>query len=457
MHEAKLLTDKANNLNIIARNDPMPAAERLENHDQKTAPEPTPLRRRARVVILGAGFAGLSVARKLANEQVDVTIVDRQNHHLFQPLLYQVATAELSPGDIAWPIRTILRNANNVRVVMAEVQSVDTDAKVVRLDESELKFDYLVVATGVTHDYFGNNEWEETAFGLKTIDDATNIRRRILLAFERAEIAQDDDEIDRLLTFVVVGAGPTGVELAGALAELTRAAMRRDFRHIEPSRTRILLVEAGNSVLSSFDENMREYAVAALKRLGVEVLLSEAITSCSATGVVIGDQQVASANVLWAAGVKAEGPSDWLRAETDRAGRIVVDDRLGVSNIANVFVVGDCASVTGEDNLPVPGVAPAAKQQGSYIGTRILSLVNGIDSDVFRYKDVGSLATIGRNHAVVDLGWLRLRGRLAWWTWGIAHIYFLIGTRNRLLVALQWLWAYFTSSRGVRLITGASQ
>jgi len=418
--------------------------------------EKKPLRRRARVVILGAGFAGLSVARELAGRPVDVVIIDRQNHHVFQPLLYQVATAELSPGDIAWPVRTILRNAKNIRVVMGDVESVDHNNKRVFVADREFSYDHLVIATGVTHDYFGNDDWASSAGGLKTLDDATAIRHRVLFAFERAEVTVDDAEIDRLLTFVVVGAGPTGVELAGALAELARDAMRRDFRHIEPTRARVILVEAGTSVLSAFDEQLREYAREALLRLGVEVHLGEAITDCNARGVVIGDKEVASANVLWAAGVKADGPAAWLDIEGDRAGRIVVDQRLGVDGLEDVFVIGDCASVTGHDGNPVPGVAPAAKQQGRYIGKRILARIEGRDCEAFRYRDAGSLATIGRNHAVVDLGWLRLRGRLAWWLWGIAHIYFLIGTRNRLLVALQWLWVYLSSRRGVRLITGAS-
>ncbi len=426
----------------------------IESGSVSQRPRPA-IRRRARVVILGAGFAGLSVARQLANRNVDVTIVDRQNHHLFQPLLYQVATAELSPGDIAWPVRTILRGAANVRVMMAEVVSIAHEQKTVLLTEGELQYDYLVVATGVTHDYFGNDDWSESARGLKTIDDATRIRRRVLLAFERAELAKDDAQIDRLLTFVVVGAGPTGVELAGALAELARNAMPRDFRHIETTGARVLLVEAGDSVLSSFNQEMRDYAHAALIKLGVEVHLGEAITDCTADGVVIGDKTVAAANVLWAAGVKADGPARWLGAQADRAGRIVVDRHLGLADMPDVYVIGDCACVTGADGKPVPGVAPAAKQQGSYIGQRILANMNGRESDAFVYKDVGSLATIGRNQAVVDLGWLRLRGRPAWWTWGIVHIYFLIGTRNRMLVAMQWLWAYVTSRRGVRLITGA--
>jgi len=416
-----------------------------------------PLRRRARVVILGAGFAGLSVARELAGQQVDVVIIDRQNHHVFQPLLYQVATAELSPGDIAWPVRTVLRNAENVRVVMGEVESVDHCNRQVLVADREFPYDHLVVATGVTHDYFGNDDWASSARGLKTLDDATSIRRRVLYAFERAEVAVDDEEIDRLLTFVVVGAGPTGVELAGALAELARDAMRRDFRHIEPTRARVLLVEAGNSVLPAFEPKLRDYAHAALRRLGVEVHLGEPISDCSAQGVVIGERTVAAANILWAAGVKADGPTDWLNIEGDRAGRIQVDQHLGVEGLDNVSVIGDCASVHNADGSPVPGVAPAAKQQGSYVGKRILARIEGRDCEAFRYRDAGSLATIGRNHAVVDLGWMRLRGRLAWWLWGIAHIYFLIGTRNRLLVALQWLWAYLTSRRGVRLITGTER
>ncbi len=407
-----------------------------------------------KVVIVGGGFGGLATANALARAPVDVTLIDRQNHHLFQPLLYQVATAALSPADIAWPIRSILRRQSNARVLMAEVSDIDTRQRCVTMGNRCEEYDYLVIATGATHAYFGHDDWQPFAPGLKQITDATGIRRRILTAFEQAEIEVDPARRDALLTFAIVGGGPTGVEMAGAIAELARKALAADFRSIEPRKTRVVLIEAGTRLLATFPEKLSRYTQDALEKLGVEVRLGSAVTHCDADGVSIGDDFLATANTVWAAGVAASPAASWLQAEHDRAGRVLVDPELRVPGLDGVFAIGDTVLLTNADGVPLPGVAAVAKQQGTYVGQTIAALVSGkANSKPFRYRDVGQLATIGRRAGVVDLGKIRFKGRLAWWFWGLIHIYFLINLRSRMTVAIHWLWSYLTFDRGARLIT----
>lgn len=409
---------------------------------------------RKRVVIVGAGFGGLAAAKTLGNTPVDVTVVDRRNYHLFQPLLYQVATAGLSPADIAWPIRGILRDRKNILMLMDEVTGVDLDARQVICTEHRLPYDFLILATGARHAYFGHDEWESHAPGLKQIEDATSIRHRVLLAFERAEMATDPAEQERLLTFVVVGAGPTGVEMAGALAELAHRALARDFRRINPRRARILLVEAGPRVLAAFPEELSQYSCLVLEKLGVEVRLGQPVTACDEHGVEVGNQRTAAGTVIWAAGVRASSAARWLDADADRAGRVKVEPDLSVPGRPEIFVIGDTALVLDDSGRPLPGLAPVAKQQGRHVAELILARLEGRPTRPFRYRHRGNLATIGRNAAVIDFGRIRLKGLLAWWVWGIAHLYFLIGVRAPTLVALQWLWSYLTFGKGARLITG---
>ncbi len=411
--------------------------------------------RRPRVVIVGAGFAGLTVAKRLAKAPVDIILIDRENHHLFQPLLYQVATAGLSPADIAWPIRSLVRDQRNTRVLLGEVTGVDHARKRVNMGVRNIAYDVLVLATGATHGYFGNDSWAAHAPGLKTIDDATEIRRRLLLAFERAEMTSDACEQERLLTIAIVGGGPTGVEMAGAVVELARTALAADFRAIDPQQTRVLLLEAGPRLLPSFPESLSRYAEKTLRRLGVDVRLEHAVTRCGATGVTLGDEDVSAGTVIWAAGVAASPAADWLGVAGDRAGRVLVGPDLRPPGLDDVFVIGDTAlahDVTGE---PLPGIAPVAKQQGAYVADVIKEQITGKpELPPFRYRDRGQLATVGRKTAVIVFGRLRIKGWLAWWIWGIAHIYFLISLRNRLIVMTQWLWSYVTFERGARLITG---
>jgi NADH dehydrogenase FAD-containing subunit len=405
------------------------------------------------VVILGAGFAGLTAAKSLAKVRCRVTVIDRRNYHLFQPLLYQVATAALSPADIATPIRSILRKQRNTAVLMGRVQGIDRQRRVVTVDQDEIAYDQLIVATGARHGYFGHDDWEAVAPGLKKIDDATQIRRRLLLAFEQAESTSDQTLRRALLTFVVIGGGPTGVELAGAVAELARQALVDDFRKIDPSQARVLLVEAGPRLLAAFPESLSKAAAEALARLGVEVLLGQAVTNCTEEGVLLGNIDVPSRSVIWAAGVAASPAARWLGCEKDRSGRVIVGPDLTLPGAAEIFVIGDTASVVS-DGKAVPGLAPAAKQMGAYVAKVLQARIGGKAlPPAFRYRHLGSLATIGRQEAVADFGWLRLRGRLAWFLWGIVHVAFLIGVRSRTLVALQWLWAYATYQRGARLIT----
>lgn len=408
---------------------------------------------RPHVVIVGAGFGGLFAAQALAKVDADVTVVDRHNYHLFQPLLYQVATAGLPPSDIAWPIRSILRRQRNAAVLLGEVTAVDTARNVVELGRRSVGYDYLVIATGSTHSYFGHDAWQPIAPGLKTIDDATDIRRRILLAFEGAEMEPDAARRERLLRFVIVGAGPTGVELAGTIAELARFTLAADFRRIDPRSAKIVLLEAGPRVLAAFKEPQSEYALRALHNLGVEVRLNAAVTACDADGVSIGSERIETATIVWAAGVAASPAARWLDAPADRAGRVLVQPDLSTGG--NVFVIGDAASLTLPDGRKVPGVAPAAKQQGRYVARVIASRIAGRPPQPpFAYRDPGNLATIGRKCAVIEFPRLTLRGFLAWWIWGIAHIYFLVGVPSPVLISLRWLWEYLTYSRGARLITG---
>jgi NADH dehydrogenase len=408
---------------------------------------------RPRIVIVGAGFGGLFAAQALARVPADVTIVDRHNYHLFQPLLYQVATAGLPPSDVAWPVRSILRRQANTTVLLGEVTAIDTARNVVLLGERDLSYDYLVVAAGSTHSYFGHDDWRPFAPGLKTIDDATTIRRKILSAFEAAEMETDAARRERLLRFVIVGAGPTGVELAGTIAELARFTLAADFRRIDPRSAKIVLVEAGPRVLAAFKEPQSAYALRSLEKLGVEVRVGSTVTGCDANGVSIGDERLESATVIWAAGVAASSLGRWLQAPLDRAGRVAVQPNLSTGG--NVFVIGDSASVTMSDGRRVPGVAPAAKQQGRYVAKVIAARIAGrAPPPPFVYDDPGNLATIGRRSAVIEFPAVTLRGFLAWWLWGIAHIYFLVGVPSPVLVSFRWLWEYLTYSRGARLITG---
>jgi NADH dehydrogenase len=408
---------------------------------------------RPRIVIIGAGFGGLFAAQALARVDAEITVVDRHNYHLFQPLLYQVATAGLPPSDVAWPIRSILRRQRNATVLLGDVVGVDVARRVVELEDRTLPFDYLVVATGSTHSYFGHDDWRPFAPGLKSIDDATTIRRRLLRAFEAAEMESDSARRERLLRFVIVGGGPTGVELAGTIAELARFTLAADFRRIDPRSAKIVLVEAGPRVLAAFEERQSDYALHALVKLGVEVRLNLAVTACDEGGVWLGDERLESATVLWAAGVAASPAGRWLGAPTDRAGRVLVQPDLSTGG--DVFVIGDAASVTLPGGRRVPGVAPAAKQQGRYVAKVIAARIAGRAlPGPFAYRDPGNLATIGRKVAIIEFPFMTLRGFIAWWIWGIAHIFFLVGVPSPVLVSLRWLWEYLTYGRGARLITG---
>jgi NADH dehydrogenase len=407
-----------------------------------------------RVVIVGGGFGGLDAARALANGPVHVTLVDRRNHHVFQPLLYQVATAALSPGDIASPIRWILRRQRNVEVVLGEVRAIDPAAKTVRTDRETFPFDYLIVATGATHAYFGHPEWAGRAPGLKTLEDALEMRRRVLLAFEAAEREDDPAAQRRLLTFVIVGGGPTGVELAGALAEIARRTLRDDFRRIHPESARILLVEGGPSVLAAFPRGLRDAARASLDTLGVEVRTDTVVMAVDEDGVTTaGGEHIPAQVILWAAGVAASPLAASLGAPLDRAGRVTVEPTLAVPGAPSIFVAGDiCAFV--QDGRPLPGVAQVAKQEGRHAARNVLRAVRGEPLVPFRYVDFGSVATIGRGAAVLDVGPIRASGWLAWLFWLFLHIFWLIGFRNRVAVLSEWAWAYVTMQRRVRLITG---
>jgi len=409
---------------------------------------------RPHVVVIGGGFAGLWATRALAKAPVGITLVDRGNHHLFQPLLYQVATAGLSAPDIAAPLRHILQWQRNVTVLMETVAGIDTGAREVRLERGEpLRYDILLLASGATHAYFGHDEWAAHAPGLKTLDDALHIRRRILSAFERAEAETDPAAKRALLTFAIVGGGPTGVELAGTLAEIARHTLKREFRNIEPRDARVMLLEAGPRVLSTFPESLSEKARRQLQQLGVEVRTGVPVNAIDADGVLLGDERIAARTVLWAAGVAASPLARALGVPLDRAGRVPVEADLSVPGLPDVFVAGDLASVQ-QGGKPVPGVAPAAKQMGRHVAAAIRARIEGKPAPPFRYRDYGNLATIGRMAAVVHLGKLKISGALAWWFWLTAHIFFLIGFRNRLVVMLNWTWAYWSYQRAARIILG---
>jgi NADH:ubiquinone reductase (H+-translocating) len=418
------------------------------NRTDEPMPQPRP-----RVVILGAGFGGLSCAQALRRANVDITLIDRQNYHCFQPLLYQVATAALSPADVAWPIRHILRRQNNATVFMTDVTGIDPAARIVVTKSGSFPFDFLVVATGAMHSYFGHDSWAEFAPGLKRIEDATRIRRRILYAFEEAELTDDDVARRKFLTFIIVGGGPTGVEMAGAIAEVARQTLKRDFRRIDSRASRIILIEAGPRLLPAFTERHSRYAQDALAAMGVEVLTSTLVTGCDARGVDLQNGRIDAGSVVWAAGVMASSAADWLTCHRDRAGRVTVNTDLSLPGYDNIFVIGDTAAVNDATGRAVPGLGAAAKQMGIYVGRLIAARLSGRILPPFRYKDLGVLATIGRRSAVVELGPIQLRGFIGWLFWSVVHIYFLIGLRNRFVVAVTWLWSYLTFQRGARLIT----
>lgn len=410
--------------------------------------------KRPHVVVVGAGFAGLAAVRGLRNVPVDITLIDRRNYHLFQPLLYQVATAALSPAQIAQPIRAITRKQKNCTVALGEVIAVDTEHKIVRGHEGEVSYDYLVLATGATHAYFGHDEWSAVAPGLKTIDDATHIRRSVLEAFEQAETVDDAALRQALMTFVVVGGGPTGVEMAGAIAELARFTLKNEFRRIDPAKARIILAEAGPRVLSAFPEKLSARAARDLERLGVEVMTGQPVTQCTAEHVVIGGQEIACQTIIWAAGVKASPAAQWLGVAADRAGRVHVSHDYSVSILPEVFVVGDTAAMIDAHERPVPGLAPAAQQAGAYVAKVIAARVKGDPvPEPFAYFDAGTMATIGRGKAIALIRGFGIGGFIAWWLWGVVHIMPLVGFRNRVIVALDWIWSYLTHARGARLIT----
>ena len=409
------------------------------------------------VVIVGAGFGGLECALRLAGAPVSITLIDRRNHHLFQPLLYQVATASLATSEIAWPIRYLLRGRPDVTTLFATVSGVDAQNKRVLFDDGDaLSYDTLVLATGARHAYFGHDEWEPFAPGLKTLEDATTLRRRILVAFERAEREGDSSRRAALLTFVIVGAGPTGVELAGTIAELAQDTLPPDFRNIVTQKARVVLIEAGPRVLAGFADDLSAYAQASLESIGVEVILGQAVTECSADGVVYGGHTLQARTLIWAAGVRASPAAEWLGAAADRAGRLQVLPDLTVPGHSDIFAIGDTVEIADADGKLVPGIAPAAKQQGRYVAALIEARLHGEALAPFRYRHAGSLAQIGKRKAVIEFGSIKLRGTIAWWMWGIAHIYFLIGLRNRLSVALSWLWIHARDQRAARLITQGS-
>jgi len=409
---------------------------------------------RPRVVVVGSGFGGLEAARNLAKLPLQVTLIDRKNHHTFQPLLYQVATAGISPAEIAAPIRWILRGRKNVEVLMDEVVGFDLNRKIVQLPDLEIPYDYMVVAAGAQHSYFGHDEWEPLAPGLKTVEDALEIRRRVLLAFELAEKQVVAGETQSMLNFVIVGGGPTGVELAGTLAEIAHRVLRDEFRSIDPKRTRILLLEGGPRILPAYAPDLSESAVRQLQKLGVEVRVPAMVTRIDPGAVWVGTERISAAVILWAAGVAASSLGKKLGAPTDRAGRVLVNPDLSVPNYPEVFVIGDLATLKDEHGNTLPGVAPVAIQEGRYVAKAIANDLRKSPRQTFRYIDKGSLATIGRAAAVAQFRKLHISGYFAWLAWLFVHIFFLIGFRNRLIVLIQWAWSYFTYQRGARLITG---
>jgi NADH:ubiquinone reductase (H+-translocating) len=408
-----------------------------------------------KIVVVGGGFGGLAAIKELKGVDADITLIDRRNHHLFQPLLYQVATTSLGPSEIAWPIRQLVHRRQEVTTLMGSVVGIDPAAKIVRLEGgTTVPFDYLILATGAQHAYFGHDDWEPFAPGLKTLEDATAMRRRLLMAFERAELEIDPERRKALLTFVLIGAGPTGVELAGAIVELARITLRDDFRKIRPEEARVVLIEAGPRVLANFKPEMSAYAERALRELGVEVMLNTPVTAVQADGVTFATGTIRSETIIWAAGVLASPVANWLGVEADRAGRTKVNPDLSVPGHPNIFAVGDTVTITMPDGKPVPGIGDGAKQGGRHAARVIKARLRGDARELpFQYKHLGDIATIGRSRALIDFGWITLTGWIGWWTWGLAHIYFLIGLKNRIFIALNWLWIYLTGYRSARLIT----
>jgi NADH:quinone reductase (non-electrogenic) len=406
-----------------------------------------------RVIIVGAGFGGLEAAKKLACKNVRVTVIDRTNYHLFQPLLYQVATAALSPADIAAPVRAILSKCKNVEVILAEVQSVDVAAKKVKTVDLEIDYHYLILATGARHSYFGHNEWEKLAPGLKSLEDAVELRRRILLAFEYAEKITDEAARRAAMNFVIIGGGPTGVEMAGAIAEISRYTLARDFRHINPSEARVILIEGERRLLAAYPPDLSESARKQLVDLGVEVRTSTRATNLTEAGVQIGDEFILCRVKIWAAGNNASFVGKTLGTSVDRVGRVIVNDDLTIPRHPEVQVIGDLANFPHQTGEPLPGISPVAMQQGRHAARNVLAMIKGRKPQRFRYWDKGTMATIGRNKAVADLKFMHLSGLPAWLAWLFVHIVFLVGFRNRLLVLFQWAWAYLTFDKGARLIT----
>ena len=405
------------------------------------------------VVIIGAGFGGLQAAKKLACKDVHVTVIDRTNYHLFQPLLYQVATAALSPADIAAPVRAVLSKCRNVEVILAEVQSVDVDAKKIKTTDVEIAYDFLIVATGARHSYFGHNEWEKLAPGLKSLEDAIEVRRRLLMAFEYAEKITDEAARKAAMTFVIIGGGPTGVEMAGAIAEISRHTLARDFRHIDPSQARVILIEGEPRLLAAFPEDLSASALKQLVDLGVEVRTATRATNLTEAGVQVGNEFIPCRVKIWAAGNNASFVGKSLGMPVDRVGRVMVNDDLTIPGHLEVQVIGDLANFSHQTGEPLPGVSPVAMQQGRHAARNVLAMIQGRKPQRFRYWDKGNIATIGRNKAVADLRFVHLSGLPAWLAWLFVHIVFLVGFRNRLLVLFQWAWAYFTFDKGARLIT----
>jgi len=407
-----------------------------------------------KVIIVGGGFGGMNAAKVLArDEDLEILLLDRRNHHLFQPLLYQVAMAGLSPAEIAFPIRSVFRRDPRVGVLLAEVMGIIPAQNTILTNIGEFKYDYLILACGAEHSYFGHTEWEDFAPGLKTLEQATEIRRRVLVAFERAEAEKDEAKIKEWLTFVIVGGGPTGVELAGALGEITRYTLAEDFRHIDPSNTRVLLIEAGPRILAAFPEDLAKRAAHDLQSLGVEICAGSRVTEVNATGVRTTDRFIPAKTAIWAAGVKPSPLNAFLDGELDKAGRVVVDSSLAIPTHPNIFVIGDQAHAKDEKGEPLPGLAPVAMQQGRFAGRQIRREIDGKPREKFHYKDKGTMATIGRKRAIAMIGRLHIGGFVAWLMWLLIHIYYLIGFRNRALVLWNWTYSYLTYRRGARLIT----
>jgi NADH dehydrogenase len=406
-----------------------------------------------RVIIVGAGFGGLEAAKKLACKNVHVTVIDRTNYYLFQPLLYQVATAALSPADIAAPIRAVLSKCSNVEVILAEVEAVDVEAKKVKTVDREIDYDYLILASGARHSYFGHNEWEKLAPGLKSLEDAIELRRRILMAFEYAERITDEAARRAAMTFVIIGGGPTGVEMAGAIAEISRYTLAKNFRHIDPFKARVILIEGEPRLLAAYPPDLSESARKQLAGLGVEVRTITRATNLTEAGVQLGDEFIPCRVKIWAAGNTASFVGKTLGKPVDRAGRVIVDDDLTIPGHPEVQVIGDLANFSHQTGEPLPGISPVAMQEGRHAARNVLRMIKGRKPQPFRYWDKGTMATIGRNKAVADLKFVHLKGRLAWLAWLFVHIFFLVGFRNRVLVFIQWAWAYLTFDKGARLIT----